>query len=383
MFSSTAKTCCSILLFATLALAATESIGKREYGFFDPYGIDARLSPRNRQRLSELTRPWPDVMDTIFAGLDKPAVDRSDSLWTQRERRVYTELLKKHEFDILVVPFQVQHFGIDAIGRLLMTDDLAMTLAVGSAASIPDPFLVSRALGHRKRTFPRADVFKLAAELNVSKIVIAHVGHDRKNSMHLTLQVSSRDGDSKYSWSDPKQREWANVSFTDEDIPSEVFHRILPDVIGVIADKSHPARLRKPGDVKTTLKRLDDPAEFLTKDVGDLLDLANRLSLIGTLAPRDPDEAAERAFIRTITLARQLQSDRNVRKLIARALFKLNRRPAALEIINGDKEPGAVALRALLNGNYNAAAHAAADVSSDVEQLMLDGLGSRKCQLEF
>jgi hypothetical protein len=79
------------------------------------------------------------------------APERPKSAWLETERRIYADALAKTHADVLVVPFQIQGYGLDRVERALVTADLAYALGEASAAKVADPFLVSLALGEGKR----------------------------------------------------------------------------------------------------------------------------------------------------------------------------------------------------------------------------------------
>src|SRR5207247_1451571 len=80
--------------------------------------------------------------------------------------------------------------------RSLMTAQLAMAIAEAGGVSVPDPYLVARALGDGERRLELGEIFQLANAIGAKRIVVGYVGHhhgrDNKGTVRLTLHSYER-----------------------------------------------------------------------------------------------------------------------------------------------------------------------------------------------
>jgi hypothetical protein len=96
--------------------------------------------------------PAPDYLDALDACLARAGgtpILKPHSQWLESQRAAYTAALKKQRVDMIVVPFQVQGYGLERAERALMSADLAYHVDPG--VRVADPFLTERALGQSAR----------------------------------------------------------------------------------------------------------------------------------------------------------------------------------------------------------------------------------------
>src|SRR5881394_788667 len=128
---------------------------------------------------------------------------RPRSAWRDGEKAFYESILSKGRFDVLVVPFQVEDFGIGRDIRSLMTAHFATAIAEASGAKVADPYLVARALGDGDRRFELGEIFRLANALGTKRIVVSYVGSGVNragpNGMRLTLHSYERSESEAFS----------------------------------------------------------------------------------------------------------------------------------------------------------------------------------------
>jgi hypothetical protein len=295
------------------------------------------------------------------------------SEWLSSEHRLYAQILARHPVDVLVVPLQVQGFGLDRIERALMSVDLSYALGTQSALNVADPFLVSRALGEGMRRFDLETVHQLAEQLGARYILTGYVGHDRHHNFTLTLQVTEvRPAGATSKVATPWQRDWRSVPFTDEQTPALVLHRMLPEILRALplpknATQAAAARNPWPKAITVTgdLRHLNGMQPSAVPPVA-------ALALLGSLSPAGIELSRERFFERA-WIAGAYDGDESDSACFFRAyvLMQLTRRPAALAALKGLSTPQANTLRALLDGDLPAAKHALISVSDSLERLLL------------
>lgn len=311
-------------------------------------------SLETNQPLARTTRristPLPDYVDTLL----KDHSPIPPSAWIQGRKVQYQNLLHQAKFDILVVPFQVQHFGIDAIGRSLMTAYLVASLQGTTSIRIPNPDLVAKALGENARTYKKKDVYQLARALGVKTVVWGYVGHDRVADMRVTLQIQRRDESGLHENSPMTQWDSAILPFTDETPPEEVFRQLLPRIKQNISSTAL-LTLTRSLDQPTSVEPPPippSPQHLMKTRSTNPLHQSYSLQLLGTLFPRQAERAKERLFEQSLVALSALPAvTPGWRLLKARALFHLKRRPAALAVLGVPTTPSEKALLALLNGN--------------------------------
>jgi Tfp pilus assembly protein PilF len=334
-------------------------------------------SPALREaiRLRELERqeqlrnsPHPDRL----AFMTPRNYVRPRSAWLAAEKSLYQALLEKGRFDVLVVPFQVQDYAVDLSTRSLMTAELA--LAVGATGKkVPDPYLVSRALGDGERRFAEEDVSRLVTRLGVTRIVWGYVGHFRNNKLRITIQHQDRTvGTDVMSVGPVRTRHFEDLAFSDEDPPIEVYRRLLPEILKTLGvDALVPV---SPGK-----RQLDAAAALPPSPLGIVSEQAEpardayALQLLAALAPGSAEGVRRRLLEKSIlaTLAISPASP-DFRVLKARAYMGLGFRPAALKALGTPDSDEAKHLHALLNGDLPGVERYSARIRPGVRRFMAE-----------
>ncbi len=294
------------------------------------------------------------------------------SEWLSSEHRFYAQILARRPVDVLVVPLQVQGFGLDRIERALMSADLSYALGTQSALNVADPFMVSRALGEGMRRFDRETVHQLAEQLGARYILTGYVGHDRHYNFTLTLQVTEvRPAGASSNAALPWQKDWRSVLFTDEETPALILHRMLPEILRALplpknatqataAGNPWPKAIRVAGD----LRQLSAMQPAVPPEAA--------LALLGSLSPSGVELSRERFFERAwIAGVYDRDASESARFFRAYVLMQLTRRPAAHAALKGLSTPQANTLRALLDGDLPAAEQALTGVPDSLERLLL------------
>jgi hypothetical protein len=308
--------------------------------------------------------PIPDYLSTVAACRGTQVPPLPASAWLEAERARYADVLAKQPADILVVPFQVQGYGLDRIERALMTADLAYAIGDSGTLRVADPFLTALALGEGERRIDEGTVLALAQKIGAKWILSGYAGHDLQRRFTLTLQLRERH---LRSPSDRWQRDWRSLSFTEARTPAYVLHDMLPAVIKELPlnltwKRSHATATTTPSSI-TAL-----PAELVTAPASGVA----VMNLIATTLPNGAERARERLFERALLLAMRSDATKSSPRFFeSYSLLNLHRRPVALARIDGATGPSFDALRALLDGNLPAAQAATREVKNPLEELLL------------
>jgi hypothetical protein len=373
------------LLICTAAPAAEQLIGCG----------DSRLPLKFRAPPKDFSGelPIPDYLETLTACHAElpwlaatPATPAPRSAWRDSERSLYQEALAKRPADILVVPFQVQGYGLDRIERALMSADLAYALGDASGHTVADPFLVARALGEGSRRLAPGEAERLARRIGATRIITGYVGHDLHHTFTLTLQEHDVTSATvapvgKVAW----QHDWRSVTFTDERMPALVFHDLLPEVVRALplspaADPRTDTQLTSAAGLRIA----QTPQQLVSTDaVPNTVSPAAALDLLGALGALHSELSRERAFERAFLFTlRAGHRDSNSRFLAAYALTQLWRRPAALATLHDQTSSEAIALTAILDGDLPAAQKAVARVPQSLQRVLLD-IGLRDLEAAY
>jgi hypothetical protein len=324
--------------------------------------------------------PAPDYMEAYAACLPKShlypsPVDRPQSLWLASERTWASEILAKAAADVLVVPFQVQGYGIDRAERALMALELARELSSARHLRVADPRFVSLAFGEGFRRIDPDAISAVGKSAKASFALAGYVGHDGKHHMVLTLQLLDLRGQS--STGTPQsgqllwQHDWPSIPFSDSVPPALTLIDLLPSLV-----KEIPA-LPGPGSwspaAGTTPPRNSSfaatPIDAVTsKSAG--IDQAVLLTLLGSLTSTYAELPRERLFERAL-LASLHRPGADRAFYTAYSLFELQQRPAALATLGRGQDPASNTLRALLNANLPDAAASLKAVKDPARHLLL------------
>ena len=294
----------------------------------------------------------PDIVIPEDLGMARAEGGRPGSAWFDSEKKIYRNLLKSEQYDVLVVPFQVQGYAFDRIDRSLMTRYLVHRIETSTELHVPSPTLVARSLGELQRRFDDNEVFQLARDLGVRTLIRGYVGHEQDNKMRVTLIVQGLEArGSRMEFTDPIAYEWKNMPFDDDDLPSEVFRGMLDDIMTRLPVK----RTKVPQIIKyDRVKSLPVPrslSELANDPSTSAMVNAYSLQLLGTLYPEDT-AGKESLFERSLVALMDISpKSPDYGLLKARAYFHLHRRPASLAALRSKRTPAEKAFAALLDGN--------------------------------
>ncbi len=364
------------------ALQAVKAIGRSLFKKTEPENkidkvdIEYRVLETDHKLTLEETKarliatPLPDSLQTMLAEAKMPMP--SSSPWIETEKALYQEVVKSETYDVLVVPVQVQYFGIDATGRSQMTHYLVDELRKTTPLRMPNPMMVSKALGEYARTYDREHVYRLANDLKVGTIVWGYVGHDRSSEMRVTIQLQAKDKSGLHASTPIIQWDAGPIEISDEVLPEVAFTKVMGHVVEHLSKENEKPKSAGSSTVKE--KSLEFPSSPMSVVQGkpeSSIMAAYHLQLLGALYPRYTERSREYLFERSLLALNGVNKRSPEYPILkARALLYLHRRPAALKALEGIKTPEAKALRAVLNGNLPEAEQEIANIQSPLKKVL-------------
>ena len=327
------------------------------------------VGPVSMERRDELQA---ELQDEALRGLPA-AYPRPASEWFGKERALYTQQLAGHTFDAVVLPTQVLGQGLDRSTRRLMTARLSAVLAQATGWKLPDPHIVTKAMGDGRRTWMPKRGVALAESLGAKRVAWLSVGHDESsNQMTVLISFIGKENDAPGAWSSlGVQQPLAPLSLpmAAQAAPIEVFESALPRILQMMG-------LKMPAGptVSAALNRSDwpaTPAGLIGQDDNPAQDAYTYL-IYSALTPRYM-EAQKEAFVEKAYLALARLSPRapEYRALRARILLGLGSRPAALKALGQPRSPEEQGLQALANGHLPQLKAAADKESNALKRLLL------------
>ncbi|HYD80434.1 MAG TPA: hypothetical protein VEC06_11550 [Paucimonas sp.] len=297
------------------------------------------------------SRPHHDVVLTEW--FRQSSYPRPISEWLSNEKRTYEKIVARKQFDILIVPFQVQDHAFDRATRSLMTAMLSQAVAVAGKLSLPDSYFVARALGDGQRRLKDEDVYRLADAANVKQIIWSYAGHDRHDKMALTIRIQSRDENGVLNDSTVATvRNFVGIEFSDEDPVIDQFSELIPSILRELGLDGPILKPVKPGSVFDTPKLPASPKELISDSKNPVKD-AFFYQVLAALTPQLSERTKEKFAEKSLLSVQRISpDDPRYRLLKARAFMMLNMRPAALKVLrDGPASLEERALIAALNGN--------------------------------
>lgn len=303
--------------------------------------------PVKVSKTAKITPPptsWP--VDIV---LDLPT-DYPPSPWLDKQANLFQDILTGMHFNTILLPLQVDGLAIDQAGRSLITLMIHQRL-MEAGISLPNPTLLARAFGTEKRTLNQEQIFQVASELGAKEIIVPMAGHNGNNEFTIRFLKFLADAKGKFNAnSNVLYSEKSKIPFSDTNPPSLAVSPLLDELLKGLNIKLVPRKLTTTSKLNLPTRLPSNPLEAF-KTGASPLENAFLLQLIGVLHPNS-SFAKNGMFARSLLAAWELPAKNPSRKLlIARALFNLNRRPAALKILGVPKTPEEHALLAYLNGD--------------------------------
>ena len=309
--------------------------------------------------------PQEVLRDVVLVAPDRTR----ESGWQQSEKRLFVDVQKNGNCEVLVVPFSGATPSVDRASRSLMMRYVSAELAVRSGLCVADPTLVARALGARARAPDAREVRKLADAMHASWVVHGTIAlEDGRHAFSIALDLEHRDSPTS-AWSAGQRLVWGPVEFSDELPPEAAFFHIAHAAVEQIG-----IPLEDAGETESTdaaAAAFPSTPAALANAAGTPVERARGLQLLAATY-RSSELGGEHLWERSLIALTPLPAgDETARTLRARAALHLQRRPYALDLLQGLQSSEARALHALAQGNLLDAEKLASEVKEPAAVLAL------------
>jgi hypothetical protein len=291
--------------------------------------------------------------------LQKPEIPEIFSAWKDTKKDRFKKILLAQQNNVVVIPF-VKHEGrkisIDTIGNSLMTRFFVDALQNNTDLKVADYETVRNSLLYAGEPLTKAKVDNYVANMQPDIYISGFVSSDIKNIMDVVIQVHKLNSNGKYTLT--ATRNWNRISYSDELPPYQMFNKILPEIIAKLnlvknadsKDVSAPVNAQANDELilPETPKRLYSDHSFSLKQK------IYNLQLLGLLYPETSITERRKLFERSLFYASKINLQDSDRALfISRALYYLERRPAAISVLKGNKSVEGEAFQKYMDGDYN------------------------------
>ena len=331
------------------------------------------------QKISQKQNP-SDLSKTDIRskhGIDEPERKKAPkSSWLESEKDFFRNILQNSNYDVLIVPFQTDKNGIDRTGRFLMGWLLAMEIEKTTGLSVAPVNLVSLALGSHSRYIADREVYNFARQLKVKRIIWGYAGYNQKKPntpRYLSFTIVTQKEKPFYTTASSQSKRWDNLKMDGSILPSELFAAKLPEVMHFLNIQANrlievSPLLRCPNMAvpATPLKLIEDKSS-------NPIQHAYYLQLLGSLVPRQSEFQRSYLFIRSLMALNHVNpASPDYRLLVSRALYHLDRRPAALRILDVPRDAAEKALQELLNGNFPDMQHEVDQIEKGIKKILAE-----------
>lgn len=337
---------------------------------FDPNAVDSSAAPKPKRPAADQTVAAPVKIIPFDTGPLSDG-DIPVSAYANALRRRFETVLNQAQAEVLLAPCTIgPGFGLDRVERLLISAEFAQEFARLSALKVVDPYLVARALGEGRRRISMPEIAALARLVQAREYLTCAVayqieggvtpdGSQLSHKMTVTFErhFVEREGRAE---SPPVVHSMTDLVFTDEQLPHVVLRQKFEQVLTALGFDTAKSRDNTEVPVTPAMASLTAPQDVLPASPSTLLELKAdtpeaqlaQLEFLGSLYPAVPSAGRQRVFAKALLAAYALPDDSLYRPVaVARALFYLERRPAALAALKGITTPEALALQAALNGD--------------------------------
>ncbi|MBU2453834.1 MAG: hypothetical protein KJ668_11035, partial [Proteobacteria bacterium] len=308
----------------------------------------------------------------------KNSIDPPRSEWIEFEKELYRSIFKDKQYDVLIVPFQNLARPIALSSRKIITNRMAFELRQRSAINIPPLNLVYRALGNTARYFEDKDVYRLASQLKVKKILWGFIGHyydkEKKKTMYR-ISIIREETTPEGRRGESISKSWEGIPVGPDNFPSSAFSSILDEVlnfVGFAEKKTNEEFKNETIAIVDDLKLPENLLKMVRQSDRHPLVQAYYMQLMGLLSPSVCSvELQKDFFIRSLSLLWQAdESSPDVKLLKARAYLYLDQRPKAVKLLGYSGTPEAKAFKEFLNANLPAQKTYIQQIKSPVKKLM-------------
>ncbi len=264
------------------------------------------------------------------------------SAWLNAQRQRAITRLSDKTYDLLVVPIQTSGNSLDATSRSLMTLSIAQRIANGTRLTVADPLLVSEALGSNRRVFSKEAVTALADKLKVKQVIVGFV---HTNATHTTTaggtftlssHMLQRDASGALNGKLLNQYTETDIPFSYTEPPYHAFLDKRDNLINTVLSPARPLPDQPKYLSDRTALDLSGPIkQSLTNHSKNTLQSIHTLQLLGSLhAPGSSSRERSLLFERSLVLLEEFNPESSDYLLLrARAMAQLNRRPAAVKLL--------------------------------------------------
>jgi len=281
----------------------------------------------------------------------------SSSIWQQRQRQKALGALVGSDVDVLVVPFQSSPDGheFDASARSLLTLISADTLSKANI-EIADPITVAQAIGLNRSTFEFSEIAEVAKQVGAKKVLVSFIHHDN-NKLSLELELYERSAGqsngnvdwSQYTEIDKVSR--TDISFDSVQLPYLLYKNMHQELLEDLFEIEF--QNEKTSSDSYAINPVLPVSDFFSDDAQSPIETVKKLQFLALLHPHESTERSGRwLYERSLVELENMQESAAVNLLKATALVALNRRPAALNLL--ESVPDGSEKNALLeyvNGN--------------------------------
>lgn len=319
--------------------------------------------------------PVADYLDVVMncANLARPGDPQTnmmgmarivmpDSPWLKADSARYYELLaqQKTHHTWLILPAQTQYMGFDHAERALISAEIAAAFA--DQGSAPDVTLVARSLGELRRRFDSVAVDRLTAEIGARRRLETYVGHDGARTLTLTLQL--KECKQNEACTLLKQRDWRNLAFSDEFPPFRAVNGLRAEMRRDLLGKG-PLATTVSTARNATLAGIT-PARLFAAAPTPLV-----TTVLASLASAHDELSRDRLHVAALRSWLNVHASPDSHFYAAYSALALQRRPYAIELLEGQTDAASDVLRELLNGNFTDARQKLPQVKVPVQRMLL------------
>jgi tetratricopeptide (TPR) repeat protein len=300
---------------------------------------------------SDGSKSFQQFKKDFFLDIAQPIPDpesTEEGVWLRNELERHRRAVAGKQFDLIVLPMQLNRPYFDRVSRMMPARLLANELKSRSGLKIMSPELASRRLGGRRVRFEDAQVWELAQQSEAKVLHLLATDMSPKGVKGLQLAVVETDANGMVTKSALREFE-----YPPEETPIDMSFRrhvrsIVDEMYGTSGHQRAKATLVTQGEFK-----LPEQIDGLVDVSANPLEKAASLQLIALLTPELFEYERRRLFERSLLAVEGLDTESSYLYLIqARAYFYLSRRPVAMTFLESPQTPAERALKEFLNGNY-------------------------------
>jgi len=323
-----------------------------------------RQQAKQRLELAKLRDPANahdiiDLRDRFFrkVGYIPSIISTStDNIWQRSEQGRTSAMLSHEKYDYIVLPVEQSMRYYDRVTRVMAARWVAEALRDSAGVHVMSPELALRMLGKRSSHLDDHKVAELAHRVGAK---VVHILLGLKNPSPIispTQRPMTRDGLIYVALTDADGHILKSFSRDFDNDGTRPCEMIFADFApSVAASLIQSARVKKASTISQLNHAPDFPLHIddMPKVAATPLDNAVYLQLVAMLTPNRMLYEKRRLFERSLLALQRVDvSSPYYNLLMARALYYLYRRPAALEYLSSAKTPAEKALLEFLNGNY-------------------------------